>query len=142
MIKEDYVSFETAKLLKERGFNEKCRGCYRSEFDDCDNAVVVLEEWMAQSYNNDFKDEGFLCSAPTLQMAMKWLREKRSLEIYPYHNSSIIYNSKWWYEIIKYPNSVAEYECGKDEEVETYEQACEMAILYCLNNLLSKTNSN
>ena len=25
MITEDYVSFETAKLLKEKGFDEKCR---------------------------------------------------------------------------------------------------------------------
>ena len=27
-ITEDYVSFETAKLLKEKGFNEKCKYCY------------------------------------------------------------------------------------------------------------------
>ena len=64
---------------------------------------------------------------------MKWLREKYSLEIYPYHNYD---NSKWWYEIIKYPNSVAEHECGKDEELDTYEQACKAAIKYCLENLI------
>ena len=28
MITEDYVSFETAKLLKEKGFNEWCYKCY------------------------------------------------------------------------------------------------------------------
>ena len=26
-IKEDYVSFEIAKLLKEKGFGEGCRAC-------------------------------------------------------------------------------------------------------------------
>lgn len=28
MIAEDYVSFEVAKLLKEKGFNEPCRAIY------------------------------------------------------------------------------------------------------------------
>lgn len=28
MITEDYVSFETAKLLKEKGFDEKCQKVY------------------------------------------------------------------------------------------------------------------
>ena len=73
-ILEDYISFDLAKLLKEKGFNEKCRGGYHSEFDDNDSPIVMLEEWMAQPYNNEFVDEGFLCSAPTHQMAMTWLR--------------------------------------------------------------------
>ena len=64
MIKEAYCSFEVAKLLKEKGFNEKCRGGYHYEFDDNDNPIVMLEEWTAKPYNNDFVDEGFLCSAP------------------------------------------------------------------------------
>jgi hypothetical protein len=29
MITEDYVSFETAKLLKEKGFNERCNRVYQ-----------------------------------------------------------------------------------------------------------------
>ena len=28
MIQEDYVSFETAKLLKEKGFDEECQKYY------------------------------------------------------------------------------------------------------------------
>lgn len=30
MNKEDYVSLEVAKLLKEKGFSELCTGCYRN----------------------------------------------------------------------------------------------------------------
>ncbi len=111
---EDYVSFESAKLLKEKGFDEEVEGPTEDR----------AENWNIESR---------YFSTPTLQMAMKWLREKYSLEIYPYHNYD---NSKWWYEIIKYPNSVAEYECGKDEELDTYEEACEAAIKYCLENLI------
>ena len=80
-IQEDYCDFETSKLLKEKGFDEKCRGGYHSEFDDNGNPIVMFEEWMAQPYNNDFVDEGFLCSAPTHQMAMKWLREEHKIYI-------------------------------------------------------------
>lgn len=132
MITEDYVSFETAKLLKEKGFDVECDYLYV-------NGELVRTQGFACNWNNgetifaDYKNE---CSAPTLQITMKWLREKYSLEIYPYHNNPTIYNSKWWFEIIKYPNSVAEYESGKDEEFDTYEQTCEAAIKYCLKNLI------
>ena len=126
MITEDYVSFESAKLLKEKGYWNIATMLYK------ENGDIV-------NYNVPLNNKGFSSTldvfyeAPTLQMAMKWLREKYSLEIYPYHNYD---NSKWWYEIIKYPNSVAEYECGKDEELDTYEQACEAAIRYTLENLI------
>lgn len=32
MIKEAYVSFEIAKLLKEKGFNEPCRAYMKKKF--------------------------------------------------------------------------------------------------------------
>lgn len=34
MITEEYVSFETAKLLKEKGFNAKCFDFYEVEFEE------------------------------------------------------------------------------------------------------------
>ena len=120
MIQEDYVSFETAKLLEEKGFNR-----------------VVFKNSPHYAYNADGQLSGPSWDAeypaPTLQMAMKWLREKYNLEIYPYHN---FYNPKWWFEIIEYPNPVAKYGLGEDEEFDTYEEACEAAIKYCLENLI------
>jgi len=121
MITENHVSFETAKLLKEKGFDEPC-----NHYDDCG------QFWIPGGYN---KNLSYHFPAPTLQMAMKWLRETYNLEIYPYHDS-LTKNSYWWFEIIKYPNSVSEYESGKDEEFDTYEEACEAAIKYCLENLI------
>lgn len=64
---EDYVSFEVAKLLKEKGFDEYC-GYYSSDG----------EYWGYCVYNHKGKD---YISAPTLQMARKWLREKHHLHI-------------------------------------------------------------
>ena len=127
-ITEDYVSFETAKLLKEKGFDEPVLYYQRYGKEPRYPIEGIL------SKNSDLGD-GY--SIPTLQMVMKWLREKYNLEIYPYHsNLNEKHNSKWWFEIIKYPNTVAEYECGIDEEVDTYEEACEAAIKYCLENLI------
>ena len=141
MIAEDYVSFETAKLLKKKGFNEYCKSVYHFGsvcsvvslgYHDNEGYGALIEE----KQNSDFGKYDNAISAPTIQMAMKWLREKYSLEIYPYHSNSTIYNLKWWYEIIKWPNSIAECESVKDEEFDTYEQACESAIKYCLENLI------
>lgn len=126
MLTEDYVSYETAKLLKEKGFDGICRTAYET---------ITNEHAVEQSSISEWGKLGQV-KRPTLQMAMKWLRKKYSLEIYPYHNNPTIYNSKWWFEIIKYPNSVAEYESGKDDEFDTYEEACEAAIKYCLENLI------
>lgn len=132
MITEDYVSFETAKLLKEKGFDEATIGYY--------NTLCEIPERIKffDSPIFIYGSDGLIgcIQAPTLQMAMKWLREIHNLEIYPYHNNCTIYNSKWWFEIIEYPNSVAEYESGKNEEFDTYEEACEAAIKYCLENLI------
>ena len=99
MITEDYVPFETAKLLKEKGFNEKCKlvwildkandsedtdGIYKlsaecftvgRSFVDNDDIMSVCK------YNgwNEYSKEAFLC--PTLQMATKWLQEVHNLSI-------------------------------------------------------------
>jgi hypothetical protein len=147
MITEDYVSFETAKLLKEKGFDEATHQFYKAitylgtEANSiCIKSLDGIEDepFHNSVYGVDLNGEDtgeYAC--PTLQMVMKWLRVVYNLEIYPYHNSpNNRHNSEWWFEIIKYPNSVAEYECGMDEEVDTYEEACEAAIKYCLENLI------
>ena len=129
MITEDYVSFETAKLLKEKGFDDE----YTNAFYDKSGILYFIDILGDFSEHPDNDTD---IAASTLYVAMKWLREKYNLEIYPYHNNLTIYNSKWWFEIIEYPNSVAEYESGKNEEFDTYEEACEAAIKYCLENLI------
>lgn len=66
LITEDYCSFEVAKLLKEKGFEQhKCQHSYDSK---------GVFKW------SDILDP-YECSAPTHQMAMKWLREVNQLHI-------------------------------------------------------------
>ena len=127
MITEDYVSFETAKLLKEKGFDDKCRALYTFWFDK----VEGPKEDRAENWNVEPK----YFSAPTLQMAMKWLREIHHLEIYLEHDA-IRENNNWWYGIGKYTKGCISIQHESESDYATYELASESAIKYCLENLI------
>lgn len=123
-ITEDYVSFETAKLLKDKGFDEICYLGYNKNGE----YVPTSNRTNSQIIQPDFC---FIC-CPTLQMAMKWLRK-----IYHIHIRLInAIDESYKYEI--YPRE-GKYisKCFTDRcYYETYEQACEAAIKYCLENLI------
>lgn len=106
MITEDYVSFETAKLLKEKGFDEEC-----------------------QQYYGDYK---YPC--PTLQLVMKWLREVHSYNIEIDTLGMMELNNLSWRSAVIY--LVNENECYCEHGFDSYEEACEAAIRYTLENLI------
>lgn len=122
MITEDYVSFGTAKLLKEKGFDEKCYVNYSSNGS-------------TQHFNYQTPSDGVPC--PTLQMALKWLREVHNLFIVIDRHYFVLDRishiaSGFKYSIeIKTINTVYTHNGYK-----SYEQACEVAIKYCLKNLI------
>ena len=71
---EDYCSFETSKLLKEKGFDWPCHGSYHIEYPK--NKIV----WSPKPVNDDGQ---IFMNAPTHQMAMRFLRKiKKSSLIY------------------------------------------------------------
>ena len=127
-IQEDYVSFEIAKLLKEKGFNEDCYTCY---------LIDEIQHYDYKSRNRDLI-EGVI-SAPTIQMAMKWLREAHKLfiqiRIIPY--TTITIEQKYYlFTIHKDRRTLTFRKDFPSECYFTYEQACEEAIKYCLENLI------
>lgn len=68
---EDYVPLIAAQILKEVGFNEPCKGVF------VNGQAMLLS---SLSYNSLFQYTD-TCSAPTLQMALKWLRDERHIFI-------------------------------------------------------------
>ena len=77
MITEDYVSFETAKLLKEKGFDVYGDGSY-------DSGIEIYKEYSPFGKLNSCvtsKPHRKAYAAPTLQMVMKWLREVHNIDI-------------------------------------------------------------
>lgn len=138
MIKEDYVGFETAKLLKEKGFSEITSGLY-----DCGNGRM---SFMVDINWNDKKDCPFI-SAPTLQMVMKWLRKVHGLHVYVFVGIDESYDpdgvmvNKWHFWTYRITTTDGEivydtYDQFDVAEHQTYEEAAESAILFCLNNLI------
>lgn len=130
MITEDYVSFGTAKLLKEKGFDECCGCFYDTENDD----VSIVNGWMDIS-NSELEGKEFVrYSAPTLQMAMKWLREVYNYNIEIDTIGQKSRNTLSWGSVIYNLENGIEY--YREETFKSYEEACEAAIKYCLENLI------
>lgn len=129
MITEDFVSFETAKLLKEKGFDGECIAYYSIYKDN--NAS--LHRWRNRQTYVNVKNDGYTI-VPTLQMAMKWLRKMHNLHI----DAPITYQ----YLPRKYEAHIMHTEKHEDIVVNpgtnfnTNEEACEAAIKYCLENLI------
>lgn len=130
MITEDYVSFETAKLLKEKGFNEPTIGIY---YKDGTFEYFSLNKW-----NSKFI---IPISAPTLQMAMRWLREVHNIHIaiVPCEVGPGVMD----YTYILYKVDTENF-IFKDLEIQgrantdkmSASKTCEEAIKYCLENLI------
>lgn len=132
MITEDYVSVEVAKLLKEKGFDCECYGYY----DTTKHPDYMLEHSGSEMDSNDGPD--CYISAPTLQMAMKWLRETKDWHIVlapmfanDINRKMVLYGYDW--EISSPSREQTEH--SKDF-LPNYEKSCEAAIKYCLENLI------
>lgn len=121
-ITEDYCSYEVAKLLKEKGFNEPIR-CWYDNFQD------FHEEGVRMS-NTDCLPPTIMC--PTHQMAMKWLRENSdiTISIFPTIETDMIVREDYNYAI--YKNKTVVYQSCST----SYEDAVEAALKYSLERLI------
>ena len=127
MITEDYVSFETAKLLKEKGFDSECHSHYYA----CHRPDGSVQYHIAEVYSLKSLKDFYL--APTLQMAMKWLREEHKL-------IPIILDggNSYWFRIDKdnKDNWKSTIYWEDVKSFPTYEEAGEASIKHCLENLI------
>ena len=138
MVTEDYVSFETAKLLKEKGFDADIDLWYNS-----DGEIFHL-------YHYDYNAiKYFACvQCPTLQMATKWIQKTFNIVIIPNYEYECD-DTPWCYKIFMLkengkPERIAirgVIVCYRDYERSykdyfTKEEAIEDGIKYCLENLI------
>ena len=131
MITEDYVSYEVAKLLKEKGFDEiECVGYY------CNDKPKDVQISYCGETNSTWENR--CCQAPTHQMAMKWLREEHKIFVEP--SVAIDLNGKYHY-CFRLLNSICKdilepKDLVKIDFKDTYEEAVEAALKYSLENLI------
>ena len=150
MITEDYIDFKTSLLLKEKGFNEKCRYVYMP-----DGTRVAAQNFMegeplvdnddiesVARYNDRIPyiqgEYAFLC--PTQQLVMKWLREEKNIHVevnivFDRYIRDWFFGYGFYITSLKGPDYEKLAECDYNE-YRTYEEACEAAIKYCLENLI------
>ena len=136
---EAYCSFECAKLLKEKGFDVKCRYWF-----DVDG---TLWNYNANTWNsNDGNITNFLCTKPTHAVAMEWIR----INFGKFISITTDDNHQFRFEIISWRWDEREqtYRVSHTVLGETFwdttsparfnspQEAVEAALLYVLKNLI------
>ena len=136
MITEDYVSYEVAKLLKQKGFDEELEKLIRPDgkrfFLDQHS---VSREKHCTIKNSDINRYDDCVSCPTHQMAMKWLREIHHIHIMisiGFDEGRMFYHANFAQfekDRITYGNPI-------ETDFSTCEEAVEAALKYSLENLI------
>lgn len=123
MITEDYISYETAKLLKEKGFTLPVKNYYSLYTEDV--KYNLQKKYGAKKNWNAF---AFAVSRPSQSLVMKWLREVHNIAL------NVCYLlGMWSYSVYRTDVSSSGF---NSEDFDTYEEACEAAILYAIKNLI------
>lgn len=124
-MKDEYVSFETARLLKEKGFNEPCPKYYTGT----GSGILTEDFGMWRSNDDKWLDDGF--SAPSHQVAMRWLREEKGIVVGI--RASLVYVPLTYVADIVDASQRKMIDC--DIWGKTYEETVEKALQYCLKEL-------
>ena len=122
---ETYVSFDVAKLLKEKGFDEHCFGAYTET-----NHNITM--FTGQIKNSEYGDAMY--TAPTHQMTMAWLREVH--HIFIEIGTSIDLNGDYHFRYAILNKECKYVRRGYTSFDWNYEDAVEAAIKYCLESLI------
>ena len=139
----DFVTFEIAKRLKEKGFDEECLAYYTSEYTLYNNKVVLCDdkylnvseidyEDCLYSYNTQ-KDKSLstIVDAPRVSQVLKWLREEKNIHICIGYSDNI--NAMWDYEVTLLDGALYQ---NSDFGYKSYEEAVLAGIEYVLDNLI------
>lgn len=110
-ITEDYCSQELYRFLREKGFDGEV--------------------------HTTFDKEGYTQPSITLQMAMKWLREVHNVACFICPSiEQGFHTNKWNSYVDKLSDNFPKDPLWFVGTSDSYEEACEVTIKYCLENLV------
>lgn len=129
----DFVTFEIAKKLKEKGFIELCLACY---IDDTlyynysnKNRVCYKDCYLSHNLMPECSVSDKFVDAPTISQVLKWLREEKKI----YVLIEAEYEDWFEYKIVQTIKGIR----GSSTRVyETFEEAVLAGIEYVLDNLI------
>lgn len=132
MITEDYCSYEAAKLLEEKGFPI---GEHLLMYVNKDGKLMTDHQACLTMTNEEYRTffDDYIPTV-TQALAMKWLREECDLHIiaYPYNANG---KKKWCCQVYKAFNLLGN-EKYVNETLDSYEEAVEAALKYCLTYMI------
>lgn len=115
------ISFETAKLAKEKGFDLGVAYFFDEETKELDHDLKEISKgWDCRNFNNM---EGFI-STPTQALLQKWLREKFNIDL---HISSWD-TGTWHYTIKKVHGDIYSLGYTNRGSFDSYEEALEIGL--------------
>ena len=132
MIEESYVSFDTAKMLKEAGFDVPCRSYYELE-----DGEIVRKDCIRPYDHNCFEDT--VCSRPTQALAARWLREVHDTFVKMERVGSFDgkeFRFYWSYSLISVSTACLKSISGG--RYDSYEEALEVGITKCLEQIIEE----
>jgi hypothetical protein len=141
----DFVDFNLAKRLKEKGFNVPCiyayceKGGWNMYTQKHEPITYILRTngnpfgtyYTGKNWNKEYttNKNKIQCSAPTISQILKWLREEKKLHIV----IPASFDEGYWWEVRDFNREISEY---SDIEYTSYEEATLAGIEYVLDNLI------
>lgn len=116
MIEENYVSFDTAKLLKEAGFEANLKTRYVEEEKD------EWAFWGSGTKRSDYNYFDDTIACPTQALAARWLREVYNVAIYSLYDDDM---EQWFYVVDAFTKNPVINGFQSGSEYDDYESAFE-----------------
>lgn len=132
MIEESYVSFDTAKMLKEAEFREPTKTHYS-------NSGQVWETITPADCNNDFN-----CNRPTQALVARWLREVHGIHVSAniftesandVDDNTVNERNFWSYDLFHNSGRIIEL---SNDKYDSFEEAIEAGLKYSLELIKKK----
>lgn len=144
---EDFVTYDVAVKLKEKGFKEECLAYYTTEYTLYNNEITLTDNKYLFVSNIDYEEflvshnsikytNGNYVDAPTISQVLKWLRKEKDIDIVispVFFYDGVLGKMREYGCKVFTPSLNKPEHCGYHEE---WEQAAIAGIEYALDNLI------
>ena len=121
-MKENFIPYELAKKLEEKGFPMPTNVFYAA-YDDEKTICLKKIQW---------NTPGIESIAPSIEQVLKWLRNEKKIFI----NVDVRTNLEWYYEVWNINEKLSVLGNVPFNNSESYEEAAIAGITYIVDNLL------
>lgn len=142
IMNEDFVTYELAVKLQEKGFREKCLCRYRNYSKTLHINEVEPKFARKIDYSEFFKCYNSYIDndvdAPTISQVLKWLREEKKIYIVIAVNPTLSTKDKiaYYYQVYSNSNGVASDYYESEQCYAQWEECAIDSIKYVLDNLI------